>query len=102
MSARIVATAPGKLDQRQTINIRVPGSVSTVVVAPLADAPPGAVAAPELGRPESAPGGWSKRRIAGLVVGGAGVATLAVGGVLAGVAKGKANDSNAFCNIRPT
>ncbi|HEY4120241.1 MAG TPA: hypothetical protein VGM56_20390 [Byssovorax sp.] len=95
----IVASAPGKLDQRQSIHIRVPGSVSTVVVAPLVDAPPGLVATAEPGRLDGAPqSGWSKRRIAGLVVGGAGVATLAVGGVVAGLAKGKANDSNASCN----
>ena len=95
----IVASAPGKLPFKKTIPIPAgPGTVNFSVPV-LVDAPPDARSwAPVDVSAAAQPAGPSPRRLGGIVVGGIGLATVGVGGLLGLAAKGKANDSDKNCS----
>jgi hypothetical protein len=97
------ATAPGKAPFRQRVLLQPAGAI-TVDLSALPDAAaaadpvaPGApVAAPSAERP-TASRGWPAQRIAALVVGGAGVAGVVLGGVFGAMAKSKWDEALTGC-----
>jgi hypothetical protein len=92
----VTASAPGKVDQRVAVQLSA-GDSKTVTIHPLDDAP-GQPTLPD-GTPDtSGSNGTSGKRLAGYVVGGVGVAAVAVGAVFGVEALQKHHDSNATCN----
>ena len=91
------ATATGKVPWETTVTVRELGQKLDVAVPPLADAPAaqGAVPldAPRGGERHALPA----QRVAGLVVGGAGVAGLVAGGVLGLMTRSAWNHAVAAC-----
>jgi hypothetical protein len=88
----IEATAPGRRKWVTRVQVAA-GSVSVAVSIP--ELPPEAGALP--GPTSASPSFWSAQRIAGLTVGSFGVAGLAVGATLGGLAISKNNASKADC-----
>ena len=93
------AEAPGKKPWSTTVETTGPGTTVTVRVPALEPAPAGPTAtgtsAPST-VPTAAPGaddGRGTRRVIGLVVGGAGVAAIAVGAAMGGLASSKWSDA---------
>ena len=85
----MTAKADGKLEWQQTISVKKDGETSSVDVPMLADAPPPVVEKPVY---KSNP-----LRPIGFVIGGVGVAGIAVGAIAGGLAIGKRGESNAEC-----
>jgi hypothetical protein len=96
----VTASAPGKSDQRSTVQVAGLADAKTVTVHPLEDAPaPSAPAMASDSTSEATSSGPSSgKRIAGFVVGGVGLAALGVGAVFGVEALQKRHDSDATCN----
>jgi hypothetical protein len=96
----VVASAPGRKAFNASVTVRADGDRSELVVPKLesgATGASGAVAtAPATGESASGSSGSSQRTI-GFVVGGIGIAGLAVGAVTGLIAVGKNNDSKMAC-----
>jgi hypothetical protein len=110
----IVVRAPGHADARVEVTLREGEALQQAVAAgsaiaeakPVASASPhGTAAVPDgsgtVGSPPTPPAAGAAQRTWGLVAGGAGVAGLAVGGVLVLVAKGTYGDALAHCPQGP-
>ena len=98
----IEATAPGYSVWSTYIEIKGAAEAKTVAIPKLTPQPAHEGAGAGGPRPDTAPaaGGWGTRRIAGIAIGGAGVAALGVGVVLGIVAAGEAGsaeDDAALC-----
>ncbi len=116
----ISATAPGKQKWSTTVHTEADGKVTVVAVGPFEDVPP---APPPPALPEVAPtqgpghashpppvmdrpvspasakgGGWGAQRVAGVVIGGVGVAGLAVGGVFGVRTLDLKNQRSQYCD----
>jgi hypothetical protein len=93
------ASAPGKTSTRTRFSVRSSGTHQTVDVMPLAVAPPSA--APQASEPTRAElehvAALRTRRIASIVVGGLGLASLSVGGVFGLVAGDRNSEAKALC-----
>lgn len=87
----IEATAPGKKAWKMDVEAKGPGEVVAVPIPALEDAPapPSGPIKANAPAPIEEDKGASARRTIGLVVGGAGLAALAAGGVLGGLASSK-------------
>jgi hypothetical protein len=96
----VVASAPGRKTFKASVSVRADGDRSEMVVPKLeagATSASGAVATtPATGESDSGSSGSSQRSI-GFVVGGIGLAGLAVGAVTGLIAIGKNNDSKTAC-----
>jgi hypothetical protein len=94
----VQASAPGRKPFKTSIEIKRDGDRDEVVIPQLEPQPagtaPAAPAADSSARPE---GGGSSQRTIGFVVGGIGVAGLAVGAITGLIAIGKNNDSKKDC-----
>jgi hypothetical protein len=97
----IEASAPGKTTWTSSQDVEGAGTRTTVRVEALADAPVAPAPpspAPEAPAPPAAPpieqGSSSPLKTVGLIVGGVGVAGLAVGGIFGGVALSKNSQAN--------
>jgi hypothetical protein len=86
------ASEPAKRTWSARVVVAAEGPIATVSVPALEDAP---VAAPPV---ESASGAGDTQRVAGVVLGGAGVVGLAVAAVLGFGAKARFNEASADCN----
>jgi hypothetical protein len=94
----VTASAPGHATWSGSIDVpSQPGNTELAVPALSKSAEPAAAQAETPGAPNPTSAG-SGRRLAGLVVGGAGVVALGVGTVLALGAKSKFNDTASLCN----
>ena len=96
----VVASAPGRRSFKTSIVIRTDGDRDEVVVPKLEAAPAGSASgAPAGPAPADADSGTrgSTQRTIGFVVGGVGIAGLAVGAVTGLIAIGKNNDSKQVC-----
>jgi hypothetical protein len=97
----VTAQAPGKKPFEKRLQVAVGGAAS-VAIPPLENAPAGTLAAPTtpLGpsRVETSERAGSSQRTIGLVVAGAGVVALGVGGVLGLGAKSKLNEAAGSCD----
>lgn len=95
----ISASAPGKVPWETRVELKDPGQVITVKVPPLVAAPELPPPPPPREKPASPPPGpppgSSGQRIAGVVVGAAGLVGIGVGAVFGVRALDKRNDSNA-------
>jgi hypothetical protein len=101
------ATAPGKLEWKTTVDVQGEGKATDVTVPPLAAAPveakpevkPAASAEPVTAPPPPPPGPppANNQRTAGFVVGGLGVAGLAVGGIFGGLASSQWSKAKDKC-----
>jgi hypothetical protein len=111
-SHAVEASAPGHKTWATTVEVAQDGVQASVTVPALEEAPadatpvaptaaPAAASVSLAGSPppvdEAPPGTGNTQRIVGVVLGGAGIASLAVGGILALNAKNKYNDSLDFC-----
>jgi len=83
------AAAPGKVPWKSEITSKGPAEIVTIQVPALADAPAPPAAAPAERAQAVQDTGPATRRTVGLIVGSAGIAGLAVGAVLGGIAAGK-------------
>ena len=93
----VLASAAGRKTFKTTIAIRADGDRDEVIVPALEPAPAGSAAAtPGHTDADGASHGSSQRTI-GFVVGGVGVAGLAVGAITGLIAIGKNNDSKQLC-----
>ncbi len=99
----VVASAPGHRTFKTTIAIRTDGDRDEVIVPKLEAAPAGTAAATS-DHPAGAAGTdadsgsrGSSQRTVGFIVGGVGVAGLAVGAITGLIAIGKNNDSKQLC-----
>jgi hypothetical protein len=106
----IEVTAPGKRARTLSANVAPSGDRATLTVPPLEDASATATHATPAGdatrpasreQPATGGGGLSGRAVLGLVVGGAGVVALGVGGAFGLVAIGKNNDAASHCPASP-
>lgn len=103
--AHVRATAPGRLPFEARVKTAGEGQTARVEVPELAPAPgaasggegPVAPAAPPGASPPPDASAGSSRRTAGFVVGGVGLAGLAVGGVFGALALSKNADADAAC-----
>jgi hypothetical protein len=109
----IEASAPGRKTWMVSVDVAQDGVQSAVTIPALEEAPADATPAAPAAAPPSAspvsmagtspapdtasPPTGDTQRIVGIVLGGAGLASLAVGGLLALSAKNKYNDSLGFC-----
>ncbi len=101
----IEATAPDRAPFSKTVDVREPGQTLTVVLPPWRPPTPGPTATPTTTATATPTGPTSVTptaspsfpplRTAGLVLGGLGVAGLAVGAALGGLALAKKDESNA-------
>lgn len=94
----IEASAPGKRPARVAVSLGADGDQKTADVPELADArqapsPPAATSS----RPAPEPGGMHPRRTIGFIVGGVGLASVAVGGLFGLRAISKADESRDRC-----
>lgn len=90
----ISAAAPGKISWQSIVTVKDEGSSLTVTVPPLADAPAAKAVGP---KPVPADRGLGGQRIAGIVIGSAGIVGLGVGIGAGLLAKSKYDDSLAYC-----
>jgi hypothetical protein len=100
----VTASAPGKKERSLVVNIGGDGDVQSVVIEPLSAAPKpfGPLSAgPPSVEARPAPSRWTSRRIAGLLLGSAGVVTLGVGSGFGIHAISVHNDPNAVCTTIP-
>jgi hypothetical protein len=113
---KLVASAPGKLSWEGSFTVGAPSASVTMTVPPLADAPvvmtPNPSLHPEPGgqinpgtalpmdRPADGGSSGTTQRIVGGVVGGVGLAGIAVGTVFGLQAKSKLDESQQFCRSK--
>jgi hypothetical protein len=108
-SHNVEASAPGHKPWSQSVDVAQDGAQVSVAVPPLDVAPveatppagPAPAPAPPPGPPAPDPATGNGQRVAGLVVGVAGVVGLGLSGLFAGLAKGKYNDSLTNCPTSP-
>jgi hypothetical protein len=96
----IEASAPGKESWKSTAHVAGDATTASIEVPALVDAPaaPGPDGAAS-GANGDQPQGLSGRKIAAIVVAGAGVVSIGVGSVFGVMAIGKKNDSESSCNV---
>jgi serine/threonine-protein kinase len=114
----VTASAPGKKTWSTKVTVKGDGARTAIVVpaleaeasaapalpaspAPMA-APPASVAVEPAPAPPIDASSWSARKTMALVVGGVGVAGLAVGGVFGLVSKSKHDDADTHCKLGPS
>lgn len=113
---RLMASAPGKQSWEGTFTVGAPSASVTMTVPPLVDAPvlispnpslhptPSDPAthgnAPRMDRPLDGGSAGTTQRIVGGVVGGVGLAGIAVGAVFGLQAKSKLDNSQQFCRTK--
>jgi hypothetical protein len=88
----LTASAANKREWQDTVQVHQNGEVVRVAIPLLADAP--VPPAPPVERPVLTP---SPLRPAGVVIGGAGLASIVVGSIMGGLAIARRGDSNAEC-----
>jgi hypothetical protein len=91
-SHRIEVTSPGKLPWSATVEAKKEGETLTVEIPALVDDD-------RIQHPSSP---WPAQRTAGLVIGIAGLAGLAIGGALGGTAAAKWGEAKPLCNAEGT
>jgi hypothetical protein len=96
----VLASAPGKVDRRVAVQVLGNADTKSVPVLPLEDAPAatGAAALPEAAPDVTTGSANAGKKVAGFVVGGVGIAALAVGTVFGIEALRKRSDSDATCS----
>jgi hypothetical protein len=96
----VVASAPGKLDRRVTVQVTGIADTKTVTILPLDDAPAESSEASGLGSTPDTAASEARygRRTAGFIVGGLGLAALGVGSGFGVQALRKRSDSDASCS----
>jgi hypothetical protein len=96
----VLTSAPGKVDRRVAVQVLGNADTKSVPILPLEDAPaaPSAGALPEAAPEVSTTSSGGGKKVAGFVVGGVGIAALAVGTVFGVEALQKRSDSDATCS----
>jgi hypothetical protein len=94
----IIASAPGKLDRQLSVQVVGLADTKAITILALEDAPASAIASPDSSPDPALSSHSNGKRVAGFVVGGVGVAALAVGTVFGIEALQKRHDSDASCS----
>jgi hypothetical protein len=94
----VTASAPGKLDRQLTVQVVGLADTKAVSILALEDAPAPAIAASDSSPEPTFSDHSTGKRVAGFVVGGVGVAALAVGTVFGVEALQKRHESDASCS----
>jgi hypothetical protein len=93
----VVATAPHKLAWKSSFQVKKDGDRVSISVVPLDDAPVEATPNPNVVTTTAPPPPQSKNNTAAWVVGGAGVASLVIGGIVGIVVLTKKSESDNDC-----
>jgi hypothetical protein len=94
----ITASAPGKLDRQLSVQVAGLADTKAVTIPALEDAPASPIAGFDSSPEPTLSDHSTGKRVAGFVVGGVGVAALAVGTVFGVEALQKRHDSDASCS----
>jgi hypothetical protein len=94
----VTASAPGKLDRQLTVQVVGVADTKAVSILALEDAPPPSIAGSDPSPEPTFSDHSTGKRVAGFVVGGVGVAALAVGTVFGVEALQKRHESDASCS----